>query len=229
MWIKICGNTNLEDARLAVELGADALGFVFGPSKRQVNAGQVAGITRQLPAQVAKIGVFQTHDFEEIASTIREAGLTGAQLHGGFSPELIAALRREFYGALGEPGTLFIIQTTHWKNEGQTAEAFRAELDQLGTASGIDAGMVDSRTTTASGGTGVPFDWKAARAVLAGLGKLPLIVAGGLTPANVGEAIAVLDPWGVDVVTGVEAQPGRKDPEKLAAFMRMARGLVTRT
>ena len=131
MWIKICGNTNLEDARLAVKLGADALGFVFGPSKRQVNAGQVAGITRQLPAQVAKIGVFQTQDFEEIAGTIREAGLTGAQLHGGFSPELIAALRREFYGALGEPGTLFIIQTTHWKNEGQTAEAFRAELDQL--------------------------------------------------------------------------------------------------
>jgi phosphoribosylanthranilate isomerase len=229
MWIKICGNTNLEDARLAVELGADALGFVFGPSKREVNAGQVAEITRQLSADVAKIGVFQTQDFEEIAGTIREAGLTGAQLHGGFSPELIAALRREFSGALGELGEMFVIQTMHWKNEGQTAEAFRAELDQLRVASGIDAGMVDSRTATAAGGTGVPFDWKAARAVLAGLGGLPLIVAGGLTPANVGEAIAVLDPWGVDVVTGVEAQPGRKDPEKLAEFMRMARGLVSRT
>jgi phosphoribosylanthranilate isomerase len=220
MWIKICGNTNLEDARLAVELGADALGFVFGPSKREVNAGQVAGITRQLPARVAKIGVFQTQDFEEIAGTIREAGLTGAQLHGGYSPELIAALRREFSSAL------FVIQTTHWKNEGQTAEAFRAELEMLRAASDIDAGMVDSRTATAAGGTGVPFDWKAACAVLDGLGDLPLIVAGGLTPANVEEAIAVLNPWGVDVVTGVEAQPGRKDPEKLAAFMRMARGLV---
>jgi len=223
MWIKICGNTNLEDARLAVELGADAVGFVFGPSKRQVTAGQVADITRQLPAQVAKIGVFQTQDFEEIAGTIREAGLTGAQLHGGFSPELIAALRREFSGGL------LIIQTTHWKNEGQTPEAFQSELEQLRTASGIDAGMVDSRTATAAGGTGVPFDWKAARSVLAGLGELPLIVAGGLTPANVGEAIAVLDPWGVDVVTGVEAQPGRKDLEKLAAFMRVARGIVSRT
>jgi phosphoribosylanthranilate isomerase len=223
MWIKICGNTNLEDARLAVELGADALGFVFGPSKRQVFAGQVAAITQQLPAQVAKIGVFQTQDFEEIAGTIREAGLTGAQLHGGFSPELIAALRRDFSDGL------FVIQTTHWKSEGQTAEAFRSELELLRTASGIDAGMVDSRTATAAGGTGVPFDWKAAHALLAGLGELPLIVAGGLTPANVREAIAVLDPWGVDVVTGVEAQPGRKDPEKLAAFMRMARGLVPRT
>ena len=220
MWIKICGNTNLEDARLAVELGADALGFVFAASPRQVTADQVAGITKHLPTHVAKIGVFQTQDFEEIAGTIREAGLTGAQLHGGFSPELIAALREKF------PGTLFVIQTTHWKNEGQTAEAFRSELDQLRTATGIDAGMVDSRTATAAGGTGVAFDWNAAREALAGLGDLPLIVAGGLTPANVGEAISVLDPWGVDVVTGVEAQAGRKDPEKLAAFIRVARGLA---
>ena len=223
MWIKICGNTNLEDARLAVELGADALGFVFGPSKREVTAEQVAGITKHLPAQVAKIGVFQTQDFDEIAGTIREAGLTGAQLHGGFSPELIAALRAEF------AGSLFVIQTTHWKNEGQTAEVLRSELDRLRTVSGIDAAMIDSRTATATGGTGIAFDWNAARSALSGLGDLPLIVAGGLTPANVGEAIAVLDPWGVDVVTGVEAQPGRKDPVKLAEFMRMARGLVTRT
>jgi phosphoribosylanthranilate isomerase len=135
-------------------------------------------------------------------------------------------LREEFSDGLGP---LFVIQTTHWKSEGQTAEAFQSELELLRTASGIDAGMVDSRTATAAGGTGVPFDWKAARAVLARLGELPLIVAGGLTPANVREAIAVLDPWGVDVVTGVEAQPGRKDPEKLAAFMRVARGLVSRT
>jgi phosphoribosylanthranilate isomerase len=218
MWIKICGNTNLEDARLAVELGADAVGFVFGESKRRVTAGQVAEITRQLPVEIAKIGVFQTQDFEEIAGTIREAGLTGAQLHTGFSPKLIVALREEF------PGTLFVIQTTHWKTEGQTAEGLRSELELLRTAEGIDAAMIDSRTATAAGGTGVAFDWKAAKAALAGLGELPLVVAGGLTPENVGEAIAVLHPWGVDVVTGVEAQPGRKDPEKLAAFIRVARG-----
>ena len=195
-------------------------GLCLGRASAQVTAEQVAGITKHLPVQLAKIGVFQTQDFDEIAGTIREAGLTGAQLHGGFSPELIAALREEFAGAL------FVIQTTHWKNEGQTADVLRSELGRCARLRGIDAAMIDSRTATAAGGTGIAFDWNAARSALAALGELPLIVAGGLTPANVGEAIAVLDPWGVDVVTGVEAQPGRKDPVKLAEFMRMARGRV---
>ena len=95
MWIKICANTNLDDAALAVELGADALGFVFAPSSRRVTAQQVAAITAELPAAVEKIGVFGTLDFEEIASMVRIAGLTGAQLHGGFSARGIAALKTQ--------------------------------------------------------------------------------------------------------------------------------------
>src|SRR5882757_7546527 len=98
MWIKICANTNLDDAALAAELGADALGFVFAPSSRRVTPQQVAAITPHLPATVEKIGVFYTLDPEEIVSAIRTAGLTGAQLHGGFSPQLIATLATRLPG-----------------------------------------------------------------------------------------------------------------------------------
>lgn len=219
MWIKICANTNLDDAVLAVELGADALGFVFAPSSRRVTAQQVAAITQQLPAGVEKIGVFDTLDFEEIASMVRIAGLTGAQLHGGFSgisARGIAALKTQL-------PQLRIIQTAHWKDEGQSAGEFSEQLLEINQTSGIDAVLVDSRTANASGGTGVAFDWNAARKALATPGHKRLIVAGGLNPGNVQQAIALLQPWGVDVASGVESRPGRKDPEKLAAFITNAR------
>jgi phosphoribosylanthranilate isomerase len=216
MWIKICANTNLDDAALAVELGADALGFVFAPSSRRVTAQQVAAITPHLPATIEKIGVFDTLDAEEIASTVRLTGLTGAQLHGGFSPRAIAALKAQL-------PSLRIIQTTHWNHDGHSAEAFSQQLVELHAAANIDAVLIDSRTATASGGTGVPFDWNAAGKALSAPGHKRLIVAGGLNPGNVQQAIALLEPWGVDVATGVEARPGRKDPEKLAAFIANAR------
>src|SRR5271156_1060895 len=100
MWIKICGNTNLEDARLAAEGGADAAGFVFAPSKRQVAAGQVAAITPGLPPGLKKIGVFGSDRFDEITFTVRAAGLNGAQLHGDQNRLLAERLRREFGGEL---------------------------------------------------------------------------------------------------------------------------------
>lgn len=219
MWIKICGNTNLEDARLAAELGADAVGFVFAPSPRQVTPAQVAAITPHLPTEVAKIGVFHSHDFDTIAATVTQAGLTGVQLHDGFSPTLITALTDAIPG-------IFVIQTTHWKVNGQHAqssEEFASSLHQLRSTDGIHAVLVDSRTPTASGGTGITFDWQAARHALVQLGTVPLIVAGGLNPGNLADAISVLKPWGIDVASGVEAHPGRKDPEKLAEFIGIAR------
>lgn len=220
MWIKICANTNLDDAVLAVELGADALGFVFAPSSRRVTAQQVAAITAQLPATIEKIGVFDTLDFEEIASMVRIAGLTGAQIHrgfsGGFSAKGIAALKIQL-------PQLRIIQTTHWKDEGQSAVEFSQQLVEINETAGIDAVLVDSRTANASGGTGVAFDWSAARKALAAPGHKRIIVAGGLNPDNVHQAIALLQPWGVDVASGVESRPGKKDPEKLAAFIACAR------
>jgi phosphoribosylanthranilate isomerase len=225
MWIKICANTNFEDADLAVQLGADALGFVFAPSARQVTAMQVAAITSRLPESVEKIGIFATSDVDEIAEAIHVARLTGAQLHQEFSAFLVDALAARLPG-------LRIIQTSHFNAGPSTATTGADSVDSAGAsfrtlreAQNINAVLIDSRTATASGGTGLTFDWTAARQSLEDLVPKPLIVAGGLNAGNVQEAIAVLQPWGVDVASGVEAEPGRKDPQKLADFIRKARAV----
>ena len=218
MWIKICGNTNLEDTLLAATLGADAVGFVFAAGKRTVTPAQVAAITPHLPATLEKIGVFTTGSFHSIVQTAREAGLTGVQLHGAFAPSLLAGLR----AALPPPQK--VIQVLHWFTDDPAAnQTFPLQLQQVEQNATANAVLVDTRTRTATGGTGIPFDWRAAQPVLAHL-RHPLILAGGLTPANVAAAIATLHPWGVDVASGVEATPGRKDPQRLAAFLANARG-----
>jgi phosphoribosylanthranilate isomerase len=212
MWIKICANTTLADASLAAELGADALGFVFAPSPRRVTPEQVAAITPHLPASIEKIGVFQTTDHAEIIAAVRTAGLTGAQLHSSPISALPATLAAEL-------PNLRIIQTLHWEGPSQLAD----QLAVVRSNPHIHAVLVDSRTATASGGTGIAFDWNAARSSLAALAPLRLVVAGGLNPSNVREAISTLDPWGIDVASGVESLPGRKDPARLADFIRNAR------
>jgi phosphoribosylanthranilate isomerase len=220
MWIKICANTNLEDARMAAELGADAVGFVFAPSRRRVTAKEVAQITPHLPTNVERIGVFDSLYAEEIAAAVREAGLTAVQLHGGGELVLAKRLNELFEGRVG------LIQTVHWSvDEGdESANAVRQRLSAIEAASGIERVLIDSKVGQATGGTGVSFDWAAAREVLhTGSGHSKMIVAGGLRPDNVAEAISELNPWGVDVASGVEKAPGRKDPEKLAAFIRNAR------
>jgi phosphoribosylanthranilate isomerase len=214
LWIKICGTTSLGDARLAAEAGADAVGFVFAPSPRRVTAKQVAEITPYLPAAVEKIGVFVDAPFEEIEATVRDSGLTGVQLHSGAGPELAAQLKDCF----GEG--LRVLRVVHF---GADAAAQAAAIDR---DPNVDAVMVDSRSATAVGGTGVAFDWPAARQTLfqsADARKRRRVAAGGLTPANVAQAIATLRPWGVDVVSGVEAAPGRKDAAKVRAFVANAR------
>lgn len=220
MWIKICANTSLEDAQLAAALGADALGFVFAPSKRRVTAEQVARITPHLPATVERVGVFHSLDADEITTTVRAAGLNAVQLHGGVDPTLARRLR-EIFG-----GEIKIIQTIHWAADadGVNAAAIAEQLDGIAREGVADRVLIDSKVGTAIGGTGVTFDWEKARATLAQhAGNLKLIVAGGLRPENVAEAITRLAPWGVDVASGVEAEPGRKDPGKLAAFIKEAR------
>ncbi|MCU1221936.1 MAG: Phosphoribosylanthranilate isomerase [Edaphobacter sp.] len=223
MWIKICANTNLDDALLAIELGADALGFVFAPSKRQVTATEVARITTHLPQAVERVGVFATQNAEEIANIALEAGLTTVQLHGGVNHELAAELAEwdERF-----KGRLTLIQTLHWHVDadiGCVATVSR-QLAEIASAGVVDRVLIDSKVGQATGGTGRTFDWEGAKAVLTkGADRLKLIVAGGLRPENVAEAIHDLNPWGVDVASGVEAHPGRKDPEKLAAFINNAR------
>jgi phosphoribosylanthranilate isomerase len=213
LWIKICANTSLADAQLAAEAGADAVGFVFAPSPRRVTAEQVARIVPHLPAALEKIGVFVDAGFDEIAATAEAAGLTGVQLHFDAPVELAARLRERF-----GPG-LRILGVVHFDSAaGERVAAIAGEAN-------IDALLVDSRTAEAVGGTGVAFDWAAASKALFqnARARKRLIAAGGLTPANVAEAIATLRPWGVDVVSGVESAPGRKDPAKVRAFIANAR------
>lgn len=221
MWIKTCANTSLEDAQLAASLGADAVGFVFAPSKRRVTAEQVARITPHLAADVERVGVFDSRDADEIAATVRTAGLNAIQLHGGVDSSLARRLRDMFNGEIK------LIQTLHWQidADGASAEGVARQLDEIAREGIADRVLIDSQVGTAIGGTGVVFDWQVARATLGRhAGNLKLIVAGGLRPENVSDAIARLAPWGVDVASGVEIAPGRKDPEKLAAFIKNARG-----
>jgi phosphoribosylanthranilate isomerase len=220
MWIKICANTNLDDAQLAAELGADAVGFVFAPSPRQVTAADVSRITPHLPESLECVGVFPALEAQQIAGIAQECGLTAVQLQGGVNLELMGQLDEIFNGQVK------LIQTVHWQVDADTANAAVVaeqlrKIDADGLAARV---LIDAKVGPALGGTGVSFDWDAARATLANAGvALKLIVAGGLRADNVADAIHRMNPWGVDVASGVEQSPGRKSPEKLAAFIRAAR------
>ena len=225
MWVKICGNTNLEDAELAAELGADAVGFVFAPSPRQVMAAQVAAITPHLPSHVERVGVFHSRDAGQIAAIAQQAGLTAVQLHGGLDEALAQQLAEIFNGSVR------IIQTLHWPVDPATespAAQLAAQIERIAHLHLAGRILIDSKVGAATGGTGVPFDWTAARALFAAApAGEHLIVAGGLTPENVAHAIAQLKPWGVDLSSGIESSPGRKDPALLARFIQSARAAAT--
>lgn len=212
LWIKVCANTSLEDAQLAANAGADALGFIFAPSPRRVTAAQVAAIVPHLPRELEKIGVFVDASFEEIAATVQTAGLTGVQLHFDAAHDLPAQLRERFGPEIR------ILRVVHF--DAETA----ASAPNLNPDPNVNAILIDSRTATAVGGTGKAFDWAlASKTLFQNAEACKRIAAGGLTPENVAEAIAILRPWGVDVVSGVEAAPGRKDPAKVHAFVANAR------
>jgi phosphoribosylanthranilate isomerase len=211
MWVKICANTNLEDAQLAAAAGADAVGFVFAESVRRVTPPQVRTIIPHLPEALEKYGVFVDGGVEEIAATIEECGLTGVQLHASQDPALARRLRERFAIRLG------IVRVIHYGGDLEE-RLLEAQQDDA-----IDSVLVDSRTATLLGGTGRRFDWQQARGNFVSAAGLRLVVAGGLNPENVSEAIETLRPWGVDVASGVEASPGKKDPMKISAFIENAR------
>ncbi len=240
MWIKICGNTSLRDAELAIEAGANALGFIFAPSPRQLTAAAARAITAQLPPQIESYGVFVQPTFEEVLITVEEAGLTGVQLHATGDRSLALRLR-EHYSALSERdgrrrlGLLRVLHLPAVGNSGRTgshegepggsgALALDENIAELGSDHAADAVLIDSRIAGSEGGTGLRFDWAmASGSFLRAAPHLRLIAAGGLSPENVAEAVATLRPWGIDVVTGVESEPGRKDPAKLRAFIERTR------
>ena len=202
--VKICGITSMEDAQVAVAAGADALGFVmYRKSPRHVEPAAVRSIVAELPPFVLPIGVFVNEDPLMVRDLMDECGLTLAQLHGDESPS--------YCENLGRPS----LKAIRLKDRG----SFLALAEMRGRAN-VRGFVIDAFSDQAYGGTGRTVDWalahEAARAS-------PVLLAGGLTPANVAEAIHVVRPYGVDVSSGVEERPGKKDPAKVRAFIEAAR------
>jgi phosphoribosylanthranilate isomerase len=203
--IKVCGITRLEDALLAVELGADALGFNFVEgSPRRLAAEQARAICAALPPFVVKVGVFADELPRVMEATALLAGLNCLQLHGDEPPEACATIALPWYKAF------------------HVREGFHAEEVTRYRAGTF---LLDAFAPDRRGGTGATFDWAVARLASA-YGRV--ILAGGLTADNVEEAIASARPYGVDVSSGVESAPGRKDRRRLLEFMRRARAAAGR-
>ncbi len=234
-WVKICGMTNLEDALTAVEAGADAVGFVFyEKSPRNVTVEAAREIVRELPESVEKIGVFVKGGELDAADVLLHAGLTGTQTY--IFPDVV---EREGAGGRGIGASLLpkrarFIMAVSLKALGGTAGEVSMDFSRWGKnppegfslPEGLmDTFLLDSGDLRMPGGTGKTFDWEKAVPIAEGMRSagLKLVVAGGLTPDNVADAMRVLQPWGVDVVSGVEATPGKKDPEKVRAFVRAVR------
>jgi phosphoribosylanthranilate isomerase len=207
-WIKICGTTCVEDALKSIEAGADALGFIFARSKRQTTPEQAQRIIRELPRQVERIGVFLDAGAKEIGRVVNEVDLTGIQMHGegDFPPEVYSYLPSDRRDGMRKIKMVLV------------QECFEGTFDRYAAVPGaVDTWLFDS-----GAGSGRTFDWRAARAQL-GERQGQFVIAGGLSPENVSEAMRQFSPWGVDVVSGVERAPGRKDPEKLKAFVAAVR------
>jgi phosphoribosylanthranilate isomerase len=198
--VKICGITNLEDARHASACGADALGFVFYPgSPRFVDPDTARRIIADLPPLVTTVGLFVNEPPARIRETVEFCGLNTVQLHGDEEP-----------GQCDYPPCR-VIKALRLK--GQVADSLLASYR-------VSALLLDAYVANQFGGTGHCCDWEQAAAVAA---QYRVILAGGLSPENVAEAVHQVRPYGVDVSSGVEKKPGQKDPEKVARFVRMAK------
>lgn len=196
--IKICGITRPEDAHAAADAGASAIGMVFWPgSPRAVDIAAARAIVAALPAGVPAIGVFVNQTADEINAAIDGAGLFGVQLHGDEPVELIERIRRPVIRAVTLGG-----------------------LDVIDVLPPQVTVLLDAVDHERRGGTGQTIDWAAAAAVAR---RRPIVLAGGLTPSNVEQAIAEVRPYAVDVSSGVETAPGIKDHARMAAFIDAVR------
>ena len=197
MFIKICGITNEEDALLAVALGADAIGFVFAPSPRQVAPTKVLDIVKRLPSEVVTVGVFRDEHPKRVLEIARAARLKGVQLHGNEPVDVVRSVAQEVRFAI--------------KAVVAGSDAARRANDY-----GTDAVLVDNVRP----GSGERFDWSLLKELPSGL---RVMLSGGLNPDNVRDAILSTQPWGVDVSSGVEREPGVKDAVKMRRFITAAR------
>ena len=201
--VKICGITNIEDALHAARCGADALGFVFfAGSPRCIEPETARSIIAALPPFVTSVGLFVNERPERIEETAAFCGLDLLQLHGDEPPAACRIPGRRVTKALRVRDEQSLVQA--------------ADYDVAGL-------LLDAWVPGAFGGTGRSFNWQLAARLAR---QCPVILAGGLTPRNVAEAVRTVRPWAVDVSSGVEASPGKKDPEKVAAFIRKAKAVA---
>lgn len=208
MIVKICGITCYHDAQVAIEAGADLLGFNFYPKSPRfiepLSAARLIAAIRGRCTPVQIVGVFVNSPLEAIISIMDECGLDLAQLHGDEQYETLAALNGKAFKALRPKDTADLAQFVR---------SYPPKTDS-------PAYLIDAYRPGEYGGTGQPADWTLARALAE---TNHILLAGGLTPENVAAAIRQVHPWGVDVASGVEAAPGRKDPAKLAVFIKAAK------
>ena len=236
-WVKICGMTNLEDALVAVEAGADAVGFVFyEKSPRCVSLETAREIVEKLPREIEKIGVFVGPDIDPWDVLLR-TGLTGTQSYITAGSIAGSGARSKAIGMSLLPTKarfLMAMPMSFFDNDVHNVVQMVASLAEskkkAPSGSSIPEGifdtlLLDSGNSRTPGGTGEAFDWRRASGLSDAMHNngFKLIVAGGLKPENVGQAIEILHPWGVDVSSGVEERPGKKDPEKVRAFVRAVR------
>jgi len=197
--VKICGVTRLEDALAAARLGADALGFNFWPRSKRFIAPDAAGaIVRQLPPGIATFGVFVDPTHDEVLRAVATSGVGAVQLHGDEPPALCASLPIPVVKAIRVGGPNDLAQLASYE---------------------VRAFLLDTRSA-GYGGSGLRFDWSLATEVAR---ELPILLAGGLTPENVAEAVRTVRPLAVDVASGVEAEPGVKDAIRMELFIRRAK------
>ena len=199
--VKVCGITNLEDALAAVEAGAGALGFnFFRPSSRYITVEKAREIINQLPESVLKVGVFVNEDLQSVLRIVAEAGLSAVQLHGDESPEYCNQLAGNY-----------------------VIKVFPAVENMQYQTYEVDAIMLDTKDDVLRGGTGRVFDWSIAQRANKSVPKL--FLAGGLSPENVVAAINMVQPYAVDACSSLEETPGKKNHERVRAFVNAVRNV----
>lgn len=197
MFVKICGITNEDDALLAVAMGANAVGFVFAPSSRQIPPVRAADIAKRLPSEILTVGVFRNESPERVVSIVNRSGMGAAQLHGHESPTETAFVKERVPRVM---------------------KAFVAGSEAMAQAEKWDCNpiLIDAPNP----GSGKLYNWSLAEGAPS---SLSVVMAGGLNPDNIADAIAKVRPWGVDVSSGVEREPGKKDPIAVRQFVKNAR------
>jgi phosphoribosylanthranilate isomerase len=201
--VKVCGITNPDDARVAADAGADAIGLIFAESPRRVSVERAREVAAALPEGVLKVGVFVDADPGEVLRIAREVGLDYAQLHGDEPPEALAEIR---------DGGVGVMKALRVRNAEALAAVERYEADLF---------LLDAWSAKARGGTGARFDWELAKSLR---GRDNIVVSGGLGPENVREAIEYFEPYGVDASSSLEERPGKKNGERVRRFVGAARG-----